>query len=238
MWTYVNDKTLAQHLYTFALKFLEVALERDGLRDSFKWMDVAGHLVNEYPQRIAELAIEAEIDKLGAMRFDSANLDELVVRCAQVDKKAVMGVIGQTLKDDSRNAVFSLHRHVGVFEAIGVAVIEEWLAANGSESLADIASHFASPGSTESGEIVLSDVLLWLFTTHEFNDAAFQGFLSGRHRLQSWSGDDKAKEVEALMQLFLRSEYRRVREWASWEIESWKHFQAMFDEMDERQNRS
>ena len=238
IWTYVNEKTLPQHLHAFALKFLEVALERDGLRDSFKWMDVAGHLVSEYPQRIAELAIVAEIDKLGGIRFDSEKLDELVVKCAQADKKAVMGALGQMLKDDGKNAIYSVHRHDSVFEAIGVAAIEEWIAANGSESLPHIASHLASPKSNEAGEIVLSDVLQWLFTTHEFNDAAYQGFLSGRHRLESWWGNDKAKEVERQMQVFLTSEIRLVRQWASWEIEHWRHMQDWFDEMDEKRDRS
>jgi len=238
MWTYVNEKTLQPHLYAFALKFLEIAIEQDGLRDSFKWMDVASHLVTEYPPRIAELAVEAEIDELCAMRFESERLDELVIRCAQIDKKAVMEALGQMLKDDGKNAIYSLHRHDGVFESIGVSAIEEWIAANGEKSLQHIASHLASPGSNKAGEIVLSDLLQWLFTTHEFDDSVFQGFLSGRHRLQSWWGDDKAKEVERQMQVFLSSEIRRVREWATWEIVHWKHMQDRFDEMDEKRDRS
>ncbi|MFO0940143.1 MAG: hypothetical protein U0930_05190 [Pirellulales bacterium] len=238
MWIYVNEKTLPQHLFAFSLKFLEIALERDGLRDSFKWMDVARHLVAEYPRRIAELAIEAEIDKLCGMHFDSESLDELVIKCADVDRKAVMNALGQVLLDEGRNAIYSFYRHDGVFEAIGVPAIEEWLAANGSEALPHIASHLASPRSSESGEIVLSDVLQWLFTKHEFNDAAMQGFLSGRHRFETWWGDDKATEVEQQMQLFLTCENRRVREWASWEIEHCKRMQDWFDEIDENRDRS
>lgn len=238
MWIYVNEKKLPQQLSRFAMKFLEIAVEQDGVRDSFKWLDVASQLVAEYPRRITELAVESETGKRSVMRFETEKLDELIIRCAQIDKKAVMEVLGQMVKDNGKNAIYSLHRHDGVFEAIGVSAIEEWIAANGSESLPHIASHLRSPSTNATGEVVLSEVLHWLFTKYEFDDVVIQGFFSGRHRLESWWGDDKAKEVEQQMQLFLRSDNRLVRKWASWEIEYWKNLQNWFDEMDEKRDRS
>ncbi len=145
-----------------------------------------------------------------------------------------MEALGKVLKDKGDNSLFSLRRHEGVFEAVGVEAIEQWISQHGEEYLPHIASHFGSPMASATGTVTLTEVLHWLFSKHEFNDAAFQGFLQGRHRLASWWGNNKAQEVEQEMQVFLHHDLRRVKEWAAREIEHWKWVQNWSDELDEK----
>lgn len=237
MWSFANDRKLPQHLFGFAWDLLRIAIDQEEYRDTFKWLSVASHLVKQDPHRLAELIVQAEVGVQSYLRFESKQLDELIIKCAEIAPAVVMKVLGEMFQDDQKYTIYSVNRHEGVFETIGIKAIEEWHQANGDKSLARIASHLTGPSLDENGGVVLSEVLNWLFTAHEYNDSVFQGFLDGRHRLEAWFGDEKASAVENQMQVFKKHSLRRVREWADFEIKHWRHMQEWFDEIDEKRER-
>ena len=133
--------------------------------------------------------------------------------------------------------IFEIVRHEGVFEKIGQQVIEDWIAENGSDYMGNIASHLASPFVDQHGQVVVPTVLDWLFSIYEDDDEMFEGFLSGRHRLNVRVGNVEIAEVEHAMKPFMEHPSRRVRDWALWEIQQAKRESEWFEDYEEKRKR-
>ncbi|WP_404304385.1 ATP-binding protein [Neorhodopirellula lusitana] len=237
MWKHLNDKELPDNLNAIALQFLEKLAGDDAEYDGHKWLDVAEPLVREHPDAIAKLVLRLLVDRKGLATTETDELDSMLAECASHAPGEIMQQLGKVLLTREQAAFFSLRRHEGLFESVGIEILNQWLDNHGLNHLPDIASHLASPSVDDAGNVQLSNVLQWVFTEHEMNQKVFDGFLSGRTRMEMWWGDEKTKGIRERMELFLDHELRRVREWATWEIDHADNMQDWFDEIDEKMER-
>ena len=172
-----------------------------------------------------------------AIRFDMESLDPILVKAATLKPKELMDLLGDVLLNEETRMIFEIVRHEGVFEKIGQQVIEDWIAENGSDYMGNIASHLASPFVDQHGQVVVPTVLDWLFSIYEDDDEMFEGFLSGRHRLNVRVGNVEIAEVEHAMKPFMEHPSRRVRDWALWEIQQAKRESEWFEDYEEKRKR-
>ncbi|GAA4458907.1 ATP-binding protein [Novipirellula rosea] len=237
MWKLVDEKQLPATLHEFALHFLNKLAGGHVGYDAHKWMDVAESLVETHPETIAEFVLRLIVDRGGRATTETEQLDAILAKCAAHVPSEVMQQLGKMLLSREQAAFFSLHRHEGLFESVGIDRLIQWLDDHGLNHLPDIASHLTSPSVDDAGNVQISSVLQWVFTEHEMNQEVFNGFLRGRSRVEVWWGDEKTKGVRERMEPFLDHELRRVREWAAWEIELADNMQDWCDEVDEKMER-
>jgi hypothetical protein len=237
-WSRNDDKQLPAHLQPYAERVLAASLTTDGAVEEYQWIAIAEKLMFTQAGRVATLALRAETDEPSGTHFDSHSLDRLLIECARVDAAATMQAMGEMLSDQRRRDIYEFHRHEGIFEAIGLSVLRSWIEKNGSDLLPTMASHFKSPSIGSSGEVELSEVLHWLFTEHEFDDAVFRGFLDGRHRMEISFAKQDDESFASTMKPLLDHPLRRVQAWAAFEIEHAKRLKEMVEDHEDRFDRS
>lgn len=237
MWTHLNDDQVPSHLKEFCLSFLQLAMTSTAFKETYKWIELARKLVDDYPVQIAKLILGVYEPSTEAIRFDMESLDPILVIAATLKPKELMDVLGDVLLNEKTRMIFEIVRHDGVFETIGQQIIEDWIAENGSDYLGNIASHLASPFVDQHGKVVVPTVLEWLFSIYEDDDEVFEGFLSGRHRLNVSVGNVQVTEVEHAMNPFMEHPSRRVRDWALWEIQQARRESEWFEDYEEKRKR-
>jgi hypothetical protein len=237
MWTHINNDVVPSHLKEYCLKFMSLAANSSEFSDTYKWSELARKLVDDYPIRIAKLILDMYRPSATAIRFDTESLDPILVKAATLEPNEIMDLLGEILLDEGTRTFFEMARHEGVFESIGERIIEEWIAKDRRDYLGNIASHVASPFVGSLGQVELPKVLEWLFTVYEDDNEMFDGYLSGRHRLNVGVGKIDVTQVEHAMRPFLGHALRRVKEWAEWEIEQAKREQEWLDDFEDKRNR-
>ncbi len=237
MWTHLNNEQVPSHLKEFCLLFMQLAVTSTAFKENYKWSELARKLVDEYPVQIAKLILDMNHPSTVAIRFDMESLDPILVKAATLKPKELMDLLGDVLLNEETRMIFEIVRHEGVFEKIGQQVIEDWIAENGSDYMGNIASHLASPFVDQHGQVVVPTVLDWLFSIYEDDDEMFEGFLSGRHRLNVRVGNVEIAEVEHAMKPFMEHPSRRVRDWALWEIQQAKRESEWFEDYEEKRKR-
>jgi hypothetical protein len=237
MWTHLNDEQVPSHLKEFCFSFLQLAMTSTEFKETYKWSELASKLVDEYPVRIAKLILDMYQPSSLNIRFDMERLDPIIVKAATLKPKEVMDSLGDVLLNEETRMIFEIVRHEGIFETIGQQIIEDWIAENGSDYLGNIASHLASPFVDQHGQVVVPTVLEWLFSMYEDDDEIFEGFLSGRHRLNVIVGNVEVTEMEHAMKPFMEHPLRRVRDWALWEIQQAKRESEWNEGYEEKRKR-
>jgi hypothetical protein len=237
MWTHLNDEQVPSHLKEFCFSFLQLAMTSTEFKETYKWSELASKLVDEYPVRIAKLILDMYQPSSLTIRFDMERLDPIIVKAATLKPMEVMDSLGDVLLNEETRMIFEIVRHEGIFETIGQQIIEDWIAKNGCDYLGNIASHLASPFVDQHGQVDMPKVLEWLFTRYEDDDEMFEGFLSGRHRLNVSVGNVEVTEFEHTMKPFMEHPLRRVRDWAVWEIQQAKREKEWYEDYEEKRKR-
>lgn len=187
--------------------------------NGYYWRYALEGLVATQPQCVAELVVDILTRRNHPWQFDPEN-QRLLTTAASAAPGPVMGVIGTAILDPDRRVVFLVEVYRGLFDAIGIDVVRNWLTAHGGEPLRWLARHFSSPTVDAKGEVVIPPLTHWLFTDHAADVRAFESFLAGRHHGASvWMGDRSAAK-RAEMDPFLRHPNPRVRAWAEFEVRS------------------
>ena len=108
----------------------------------------------------------------------------------------------------------------GLFEAIGLPVVKDWVRKHGARYAKYIARHVESPAVDQDGKPSIPPLTEWLLTEFEENKEVFSSFCAGRHSFETRFGHarDHRAEIETQVRPFLNHRLRRVREWAQYEL--------------------
>jgi hypothetical protein len=235
MWEHVHKRPLSSEM---ALVALSLASNQPSTRNEFHdWQQVLLALCQFHPREVAELITGFMTTSGNVGKWMDEEIVEILGRAASFDPTAVMEVVGAAVIDQKRRTIFGVATIQGMFEAIGLKSVSEWVSKHGGESLPWLARHFQSPYLNNEGRPVIPPLTEWLFRDHEANQKAFEWFCMGRSdRAFSETEVDPARK-RMQMQPFLSHELRRVREWAEYEIkveENEASFLQEWREEDER----
>jgi hypothetical protein len=190
------------------------------------------------PSEAAELAMAA-LTSAGPSRV--ALEDEALKALLGVAAKApevVMAAVGACLLDEQRRLFFGILRFPGLFEAIGLPVLREWLRGHDPALVKYIARHMESPY-VKDGRPFVPPVTEWLLTEYKGDDRIFREYCAGRHsgEIRQGSARDRRPAVEEAVRPFLDHPLRRVRDWAQYELDENDYQAKLDDKMDEQHER-
>ncbi len=235
-WTRNGRETLADELVPQAVELVRRSLQ---VRvDPGHWLILTRLLAPSHPEVIADVVMDALTATWPLRVAVEDEAIEILVDLAKSHPRLVMEAIGRKILDPRRRGWFGLFRCPGLFEAIGVETIREWIQTNGREHVKEIAQHLDSP-SVQNGQPWVPPVTHWLFTEHEGDEVAFRRFCAGRHAMEVRHGGacDRRAELEKALEPFRNHPLRRVRDWVAYELHE-NDEEARIDElMDERRER-
>ena len=190
------------------------------------------------PAEAADAAIRAITSMTPSRTFLEDTALEVLIDLSARDPKLVMDVVGHRMKDKEASPFFSICRLPGLFEAIGVNVVRQWLAENGSSYAKYIARHVASPF-VEDGRPMIPPLTEWLLKEYEASDAVFREFCMGRHAgiVRSGHAKDQRTALEASLQPFAGHPVRRIRDWVKFELDNNMQDAKLDDYLDDMQER-
>lgn len=163
---------------------------------------------------VAEMLVSEEYSYV-----DSA--ETLISELATAYPKELMKAVGRLMLSDVRF-------YVGKFDFLGTMPVEavaEWLREVGVEGARPLARHLIAPSVDEDGHPVLNPLTEFVLREFEGDDRTFREFVAGTHSFQTYVGSyATARTREAsVAKAFLNHPLRRVREWASIELEQAEH---------------
>jgi hypothetical protein len=210
-----------------------------GVHDFHNWQEVCKALCAYYPREIAKLVVDFLTLPLNAGRWSDEEVVAVLARAAGVDAAAVMDVVGAALLDKEKRSMFGVVVLRGLFEAIGLTCVSQWVQQHGPEALPWMARHFKSPFVDKEGNLVVPPLIEWLFRENESNQKAFDWFLSGQGSSGFYSEAmiDPVKKRRQ-MQPFMSHELRRVREWAEYVVQLEEREAQFFQDLREEDERN
>jgi len=210
---------LPKELVELVWSVLELTAENPG-RESHWWGEVLGILSDQDNERAARIAASALLEDHFEQR-DTAT--QVLQKIARKDPELVMKYLGHQILDEERGWRF----HIGKFPivlALQDDVVIAWIESNGLEAARKIARHVPSPHLDSEGNPVIPKLTHYILEKYEEDDRVFNEFFAGRHNLQTYVGDIVgAHEKEAeFARKFLNHSLRRIRDWATAEIQESK----------------
>lgn len=228
--------TLDINLFQPCLTLLKMS--RSVFVDSYYWSILLNLVAKTHPFEAAALAIEVITSSSPSRNALEREALDVLKQLAKPQPQMVMQAVGARALDKNAQPFFGICQIPGLFEAIGVQILETWVEEHGTEYLRYFARHLDSP-SVQDGQTIIPPVTEWIFTKFEQDDQIFRQFCSGRHFLEVRSGHarDRRGELEKAMQPFLNHRLRRVREWARYELDMNERDSKMDDYFDDRLER-
>ena len=236
-WKTLPKKELPTELIESALALLRLPMQRQMHVDHHNWTSVLELVAEARPTESVELILDAlTIWWPGRIALENEALPLLLAYAAQEPHYA-MEAIGRRLLDPERRPWFSLLRLPGLFEAIGVEVVKNWINLNGREYMQYIAPHLEGP-KMQDGKPIIPPVTEWALTEFE-DDDVFRAFCSGQHNGEVLVGDarDRRPELERVVEPFRNHPLRRVRDWVQYELQSNDREAEMDEYLDEQHAR-
>ena len=118
--------------------------------------------------------------------------------------------------------------------------MKQWLTSSGVVGARRIVKQLSLPYLDENDQPVVPLLTEFVLSEFEGDEETFRKFCISSHKLQMYSGDiasHKNKEAE-IARSFLNHPLRRVREWASYEIESCQQAAQHWNQRDEERKMS
>ena len=203
------------------LRVAELAVEQKIKVDDYCWEVTMRLLAFHRPEQAAELLVRS---MMVGPRYSLEPRDkslEILSALAKEHPSPVMEAIGRAILDPERRVFFRVVVYRGLFEAIGLPTIREWIRTHGRDTGVWFARHLPSPSLDPDGTPVLPPLTEWFLTEYEASDELFAEFCAGRHSFEVGYRPANAQtaEIEKSISPFLSHSLRRVREWAKYELE-------------------
>ena len=238
VWYHEEGSALDPLLASPLLALVTGLLTHSGRVGGYEWELAVRRLGPHRPGEVAEVLATVLTTMSPWLRPLQDESVAALVELARTEPRLVMEAVGRCLLDPERRVFFGLLVCRGLFEAIGLPVVEAWVTGHGAENVRWIARHLASPYLGEHGHPVVPPLTRWVLEAHEDDDRAFQAFCAGRHSFEFRSAPQEGhEEVRRQLEPFLHHELRRVREWAEYELHDhdWRvSLHAQLDDESER----
>lgn len=235
-WTDYGRKPLCEPLIEPSLSLLRCS---NSVRvDPSDWSVVLDLLASSHPSEVAMIALHAITSKGEARVHLEKHVMETLSSIAKVVPTAVMAAVGNRLRDEEGRVFFSVGRFHGLFEAIGLPTIQQWVTQNGSDILKYIARQLESP-SLKDGVPFIPPVTNWVLTQFGNDPRILLEYCAGRHAGEVRVGNarEHREELEKAMAPFIAHSLPWVRDWAKYELKSNERDAEIDDYTDEIQER-
>jgi hypothetical protein len=239
LWLHGRDQSspLPSEFVPAALALAGRVVDHGDAVDHYRWGRVMSRLALAEPAQVARLlATVLTAVSPDQVRYQRPTLEALL-RVAPLAPQSVMDALGEAMIDPTRRQLFELLVFRGLFEAIGVVVVRDWVVRHGREHLRSIARHLPSPILDESGAVVIPPITEWFFTECGTDDGLFRYYLIGRNNFVArYRGEINLADLQSRMEPYLRHPHPRVRQWAEAELQEQRwmadHDQRMDEEME------
>ncbi|MBN4054954.1 hypothetical protein JYT15_00435, partial [Acidimicrobium ferrooxidans] len=217
---------------------LEKIIARDEGYAEHDWASVMDVVAQHSPDVAARLAARVLGGCESAVSLYRSAVGNLI-KLAESYPQLVMDSVGQQLLLKERAVYFCLFEYRGLFEAIGLDAVRDWLAANGPDNARYMSRHIQSPYLNAEGVGHVPPLTAWILDEFQDDEDVFREFLIGRHSGEVRVGHsrDRTQDVQDLVAAFSNHDLRRVREWAEHEREELERDIEREDHWDEMRER-
>lgn len=166
--------------------------------------------------KIASLAILSKNEQ------QKMRAEQILVDIAKSHPDLVMENVGEIILDDEYRWHFEIEEYRFLIQNLPLAAIKQWLNSVGVTGARRITKQLALPYLDDNNQPVVPELTEFVLSKFEDDEETFRNFCISSHNLQIYVGDTvahKNKEAE-IAKSFLNHKLRRIREWASYEVES------------------
>lgn len=190
--------------------------------DDWDWTETIKIIPEKYINNICQLLALALINSSeGHSQLENLALSNLIQFANKGFSSIIMDYLGVLMLHEKLSYKFFIHVFRGLFEALDIDVVKEWVKKNGIEAARVLARHIASPAPSDSDLACVPPLTEWLLSEYEMDDRFFREFLAGRHSFEVFNIESTVEGHEQLvtvMQPYLNHKLKRVRDWAEYEI--------------------
>lgn len=229
LWGHEEWKELPESIAVHTVSILEHSLTKPPRFRSNEWLHAVRKLPTPYDETKLKLITRVATDPRLDVDLDLTNgAENMLHQLAKNSPKSVMEAIGERALDPETRVSFFYRNFTGLFDAIGLDVVTEWVGRVGEPGALAIARHLFSPMPSAANPTQVPPLTEWLLSEFEHSDEVFSEFCAGRHAGQICFGSLSAifEGTEERMQPYLTHRLRRIREWAQHEIANAKGMQA------------
>lgn len=168
--------------------------------------------------KIASLAILSKNDQ------QKIRAEQVLVDLAKTHPELVMDNVGKIILDDEYGWHFEIAKYRSLIQNLPLDAIKKWLRSVGIVGARRIAKQLSLPylDWDNNSQPIVPPLTEFVLSEFEDDEETFKKFCVSSHNLQVYVGDTvahKNKEVE-IARSFLNHPLRRIREWASYEIDN------------------
>lgn len=221
LWGHQEWQELPEPIAIHTLPILEHSLNGPPRFRSNEWLHALRKLPPAYDEIKLKLVTRVATDPRLDVDLDLTNgAENMLHQIAERSPKSVMEAIGERALDPETRLTFFYRNFTGLFDAIGIDIVKEWVGRVGERGALAIARHLFSPMPTTADPTQVPPLTEWLLSEFEDNDQVFDEFCAGRHSGQIFFGSISSyfEGTEERMQPYLTHRLRRIREWAQYEI--------------------
>jgi pyrroloquinoline quinone (PQQ) biosynthesis protein C len=229
LWGHEEWKELPDSIAIHTLLILEHSLTGPPRFRSNEWLHALRKLPSSYDKTKLKLVTRVATDPRLDVDLDLTNgAENMLHQLAEKSPKSVMEAIGERALDPETRVTFFYRNFAGLFDAIGLDLVKEWVGRVGERGALAIARHLFSPMPTVENPTQVPPLTEWLLSEFEDSDEVFSEFCAGRHAGQICFGSLSGifEGTEERMQPYLTHKMRRIREWAQFEIANAKGMRA------------
>lgn len=191
----------------------------------------AAKLDVEKAVEIASLAILSENYQ------QKMNTEKILVDLAKRHPNLVMKNVGKVILDEEYGWHFEIEKYRFLIQNLPLEAMKKWLNSVGVAGARRIAKQLSLPylDWDNNSQPVVPPLTEFVLSEFEDDEETFRKFCISSHNLQFYVGDNvahKNKEIE-IAQSFLNHPLRRIREWASYEINSCQQDAKYWQRIDE-----
>jgi hypothetical protein len=231
-WWHSRAEPLHDRFVPPAFRLAEMAARTADRESGYHWRETLTLLCPHDPARVAEAVVAVLTGQSSLWKYDEENI-RVLVQAAALAPGQVMEVVGSAIHDPSRRSMFAVGVYRGLFEAVGVDAVRDWVDSHGRQYLRWLARHFGSPSLDPTGAVVIPPLTRWLFTERENDQEAFEWFLAGRRDGAIIGSGERSQDKRREMEPYLNHTLRRVREWALAEVRSAERDDEFFRQWDD-----
>lgn len=196
-------------------------------KDVDAWVDVLASVALTMPSIAIDIATKALCIDRREHAIPSDLLLPVLIQLASAHPADVMESIGSLLLDRQHRRLFGILKFDGLFEAVGLESISNWLCDKDEDTASLIARHLSSP-SIQEGVAFVPPLTDWLLSRHGVRGRVFQEFCAGRHAFEVRCGtaEERWGDFKASIEPFRYDSREWVRMWVDYEMRSFEYEQS------------
>lgn len=200
--------------------------------EEYNWAIVLRSIAKFNIEKAAKIASFAILSKNDQQKMRA---EKVLVDLAKSYPDLVMENVGKIILHEEYGWHFEIEKYRFLIENLPLDAMKQWLNSVGVAGARRIAKQLSLPYLDKNDQPVVSLLTEFVLSEFEDDEDTFRNFCVSSHNLQIYTGDPashKNREAE-IARSFLNHPVRRIREWASYEINSCQQSAKYWQQIDE-----